>query len=197
MTKMEGATKIAVKYDMLEEERDRLVEIAKKPVIVNNTNYKTVNNVLNMISPELIDYSKASRVLTAALASKGAEAVAEAVYTQLLLDGDGKPKMICRDPARGRYKNKNKDGEIEDDNNLTKFKERIKEAMPLKDLMKDCLEEAELKKVGNESVGLLACTFRDRLRLKDGKTKRFLKSKVNKHYVAQEKKPRSQITFEE
>ena len=140
-----------------------------------------------MLSPDPIDYSLAPKLLTAELASKGADAVAEMIYNKLLTDSEGKPKIVCSDSSRGKYNTKNYKGELESDNKLTKLAERLNQAIPERKLMEDCLKVAEKKKVGDEDVGLLAYEYRDRIQLKDKRTSKSLKNKVNKNYKAQEK----------
>jgi len=130
MKRIISEANLITKCSMLEDEVRSLREIAKKPVNItnNNTNYKTVNKILNVISPEAIDYTQIHKYLTAEVASKGPEAVANAVHDNLLMDSNGKPKVICTDPSRNKFKVKDPNtGDLIDDLNLEGVKLGIRD----------------------------------------------------------------------
>lgn len=176
----------------LRDERDHLREVNKKPLTINQTNYKTINKILNMISPEVIDYSQVRELLTASLASKGPEVVATTIHDRLLMDGNGKPKVVCTDPSRNKYKIKDPEtGEIIDDPNLEQVKSNINEQMEFKSVKADCLKVAELEANGDECSAYVARQYMKSLKL-NGITGRMLNKKLRLHYI-----PTAKLKFDE
>ena len=177
---------ITTRCAMLEQERDHLLGIANKPaapVTINQTNYKMINKILNVISPEAIDYKSVRDYITAELASNGPECIAKVVHDKLLMDSDGKPKVVCSDPSRNKFKIKDPDtGNIVDDVNLEHVKSSIRNHMDFERIKEDALRVAKMNVSGDEQPHLLATKYIDRMRLK-GRAGRLLSNLLHKHYV--------------
>jgi hypothetical protein len=176
--------KLTTRCADLEEQVRTLSEIAKKPITINNTNYKTVNKILNVISPEAIDYSSVSKYLTAEIASKGPETIAATVHNRLLMDDDGKPKVVCTDPSRNKFKIKDPlTGDIIDDLNLEQVTSNINDQIEYKQMKSECLKRAQIEALDGELPASLALEYMNNIRLR-GKAGRKLKEKLRQHYVA-------------
>jgi hypothetical protein len=185
MKRIIAEANLITKCAVLEETNQTLFEIAKKPVNItnNNTNYKTVNKILSVISPEVIDYSKVNTYLTAEVASRGPEAMANAVHSNLLMDKNGKPKVICTDPSRNKFKIKDPiTGDLIDDLNLEGIKLGIRDQIEFKQMKKNAHEVARLKATKDETPEVLALAYMKTMRL-NGETGRRLKNIAKQHYI--------------
>lgn len=173
--------KLTERCAQLQEAKNDLLELAKQPKIVYN---KTTNKILNYLSSEPIDFSKAQSFLTAELAARGPEMIATAVHDNLLMDKHGKPKVVCTDPSRNKFKFKDPEtGELMDDLNLEQTRRKINSQTDFKQLKQDCLDLAQNEAADNECVATLANEFLKSLRLR-GKTRNILNRKAREHYLS-------------
>jgi len=186
MKRIIAEANLITKCAVLEETNEKLTRIAEKPVNItnNNTNYKTINKILNVISPEVIDYSQIHKYLTAEVASNGPEAVANAVHNNLLMDSNGNPKVICTDPSRNKFKIKDPNtGDLIDDINLEAVKLGIRDQIEFKQMKKDAHIVARLKVTKDETPEVLALSYMKSMRL-NGETGRKLKNLAKQHYIS-------------
>jgi len=186
MKRIIAEANLITKCAILERTNETLARIAEKPVNIthNNTNYKTINNILNILSPEAIDYTQVNNIITAEVASRGADAIATAVHDKLLTDGNGKPKVVCTDPSRNKFKLKNElTGELMDDQNLENVKTNIRHQIDFNTMKRDAIRVAEMEATNNETAEVLAREYMSHMRL-DGKAGKKLSCKVRRHYVS-------------
>ena len=118
------------------------------------------------------------------MASRGADAIATAVHDKLLTDGNGKPKVVCTDPSRNKFKLKNElTGELMDDQNLENVKTNIRDQIDFNTMKRDAIRVAEMEATNNETAEVLAREYMSHMRL-DGKAGKKLSYKVRRHYVS-------------
>lgn len=111
----------------LQDQLFKLAEIGtkKKTVVINNRVGRIDQRVLNQLAPYTITQEKVSKIVNekfdkSYLTSKE-RGLAKFALDNLLRDENGKPQMICTDPARRNFLYKNNEDEIFKDPDATNF----------------------------------------------------------------------------
>jgi hypothetical protein len=113
--------------EMLKNANNSIVDIAKQPKNITNTNsnnrIRTQNNIQNNF--DINDIQKITNVLenhlTPEVMSQGQRGVAEMLKQHLLQTEDGEPLYECTDVSRQKFEFVNKDGVLEVDSKATKL----------------------------------------------------------------------------